>query len=137
MNLPASIPSGRELLKHLVTGGAISAGGVLAYALLHLVEAQPQMVVQAVSSWGPLALIAVMGMVMVDRRFGQVLEVQRDSTKAHQELADAVTNLAARDDREREEQRRLLSQIGSQQEKILMKLDQVEPRNSARGAHAG
>jgi len=136
VNLPVAITKG-ELLKHLLTGGVISAGSVMAYALWHLVESQPQLVLQVVNGWGPLAAIAIGGMLLVDRRFGQVLDVQRDSTSAHQKLADAVKELADRDDHEREEQRRLLSFVGSQQEKILLKLDQVDRNTQARGAHAG
>jgi hypothetical protein len=66
---------------------------------------------------------------------GQMLQISRDGAAAQQNLADAVRELVNKDDREKEEQRRLLSYVGSQQEKILAAMEQLQ--QSATGRSRG
>lgn len=122
----------RDYIGHLVFGSSAGIGAVIA---LKLVDSNPTLVLETFKSWGPLSLLGVMSLVMVDRGFRSMVAAAEKSAGAQQNMADAIRELANKDDREKEEQRRMLSYVGSQQEKILLALDRLEQQKS-RGASA-
>jgi hypothetical protein len=128
-------------LPHLLLGGGMGAGAIIAY---ELAEREPKALIETFQHWGAQSLIGLVALVVVSQLGGRfidlgesMLQVGRDNASSQQKLADAVQELANRDDREKEEQRRLLSFVGSQQEKILVAIDELKQQgNRSRGASA-
>ncbi|ABF42404.1 hypothetical protein Acid345_3403 [Candidatus Koribacter versatilis Ellin345] len=122
----------------LACGGGI--GMTIAWFAIKFITVDPKLaadVVKTVLGWGPLSLIAIVGVVQADIRARESMRVQAEAARAQQALADAVTQIAAKDDRESEERRRQLNYIGAQQEKILERLDAMRPSQAeAKGASA-
>ncbi|HKV94898.1 MAG TPA: hypothetical protein VJW20_20300 [Candidatus Angelobacter sp.] len=121
----------REYIGHLVFGSSAGIGAVIA---LKLVDSNPTLVLETFRSWGPLSLLGVMALFMVDRGFRAVVAASEKSAGAQQNMADSIRELANKDDREKEEQRRLLSYVGSQQEKILQAIERLEPTKERRAS---
>jgi hypothetical protein len=128
-------------LPHLLLGGGLGAGMTITYVLA---EKEPKALIEVFQHWGAPSLIGLVALVLFSQTsqrvmdFGEkMLQVGRDNSASQQKLADAVQELANRDDREKEEQRRLLSFVGSQQEKILLAIDELKQQgNRSRGASA-
>jgi hypothetical protein len=128
-------------LPHLLLGGGMGAGAIIAY---ELAEREPKALIETFQHWGAASLIGLVALVLLSQTsqrlmdFGEkMLQVGRDNSASQQKLADAVQELANRDDREKEEQRRLLSFVGSQQEKILVAIDELKQQGiRSRGASA-
>ena len=115
------------------------SAGVGATIALTLIDKEHHSIVETFRAWGPMPLIGLVALVIVAPRVMDLGERMINSSEknaaSQQQLADAVQALVNKDDRDKEEQRRLLSYVGSQQEKILQKLEQMsEPK--ARGASA-
>jgi hypothetical protein len=124
----------REIIPHLLLGGG-SAGvaGVIAYKL---VESNPALIIEMFKSWGPLSLLSVMGLMVMDRGFRRMVDASEKSSAAQQRLADAVHEIAQRDDYEAAQHRILLGHIGATMEKVLVKLEGMEQDSKTRGASA-
>jgi hypothetical protein len=128
-------------LPHVLLGGGVGAGAMIAY---ELAEREPKALIETFQHWGAQSLIALVALVIASQLGGrfidlgeQMLQVGRENSASQQKLADAVQELANRDDREKEEQRRLLSYVGSQQEKILTAIDDLKQQGTrSRGASA-
>ena len=125
--------SWRDYIGHLVFGGSTGIGAVLAYKL---VDSNPTLVLETFKSWGPLSLLCVMGMVMVDRGFRSMVGAAEKSATSQQILADAVRQIADRDNYRAQQQEILLGHIGTTMEKVLVKLEGVEQNTKARGVSA-
>lgn len=128
-------------IPHLLLGGGMGAGAAIAY---ELAEKEPKALIETFQHWGALSFLALVGMVLLSHVVGRALDLgermlvstERTAT-SQQQLADAVQALVNKDDREKEEQRRLLSFVGSQQEKIMVALDELKQQgNRSRGASA-
>lgn len=126
--------------KLAISVGGFGAGATIA---LTLVDKEHALIVETFRTWGASAFIALIAMLLASAGFGrvmdmggQMLQISRDGAAAQQNLADAVRELVGKDDREKEEQRRLLSYVGSQQEKILQAIERIEQGGKARGASA-
>jgi hypothetical protein len=129
--------------RHLVVAGG--SAGIGATAMLTLVDKEHYLIVETFRGWGAQSLIAIVAIVVCSNAFNrvidvgtQMIQVGRDGALAQQNLADAVREMVNKDDREKEEQRRLLSYVGTQQEKILNAIDELSTavNTKARGASA-
>jgi hypothetical protein len=89
---------GAGLLKHVLTGGGVTVGVLLAYAGYEIAKAQPQMVIELMRSWGAPAMLGAMAVVFMDRRIGQGMRLLSDNTRATQKMADAMSEIAHKDD---------------------------------------
>jgi hypothetical protein len=128
-------------LPGLLLGGGVGASATIAYVLA---EKEPKALIETFQRWGPWSLLGLVAMVLASKAgervmdFGdKMLQVGRENAASQQQLADAVQALVNKEDREKEEQRRLLSFVGSQQEKIMLALDELKQQgNRSRGASA-
>jgi multidrug resistance efflux pump len=128
-------------LPHMLFGGGLGAGAAIAYLLA---DKEPKALIETFQHWGAPAMLALVALVFVSQGAGRVLDLgekmlistEKNAT-AQQQLADAVQALVNKDDREKEEQRRLLSYVGSQQEKILTAIEDLKQTGTrSRGASA-
>jgi hypothetical protein len=125
----------------------MGAGAAIAYVLA---EREPKALIETFQRWGPWSLIGLVGMVIASRVGERVMDLGERAIQAvtksaasQQELADAVNQIAKKDDQESYEQRVLMGHIGTQTEKILTRFDELERRmndadraKQARGASA-
>lgn len=123
MTLGPSTLSGDALKKLLFGSGSLGAGAAVAWFVIDLLRAEPKLAIQIVGQWGPGFVLVVILLYFVDRNFGQMIQLQREHVVAQQEMSAAVRQIADKDDRQAEEQRRLTGYLGSQQEKILIYLE--------------
>lgn len=125
------------VLKHVVLGSSVGAGALLAYAVWDLVKAQPAAVIAVMDKWGPMSLIAICGLVLFDRRFGQSVEATRESARAQQALADSVQQLVSKDDiRIREQELKMAVLVNRTEENHAM-LTELTQQTAAKSAAAG
>lgn len=100
----------RKLLRAALLTGSAGGGAAFLYFALSVAKQEPRAVVELVSRWGPVAFVAILAILLVDRRIGDMLAVNREATIAQQRAADAVQQqaeamerIAARDqERDRE-----------------------------------
>jgi hypothetical protein len=139
MTLPANLAS---KLPHWLIGGGVGVGATVA---LMVAERDPHSVIETFKGWGPLSFLALVMLAMIDRASRSMTDGLSKSAAAQQELADAVRQIAARDNNEAYEQRVLMGHIATQTEKILTRFEDLEKQMEAQrigapdrrdGAHA-
>jgi hypothetical protein len=123
----------QKIIGHLLIGSGVGAGGGIVLALAYSVAQKPELLIDALKSFGAQFLLGVIALAFVNQRVGEGLNVLRENSASQQKLADAVSMMATKDDRQDEEQRRLMSFVGTQMEKILERLGEQE---RAKGASA-
>lgn len=111
-----------ELVKKLLLGSGVTAGAILTYQLFELAKKDPKLLEQVVN-WGPLFVIGVIALTMIDRNFSQMIQVSRENVLAQQQMSAAMEKIADKDDRQSEELRRLTAYSALQTEKMLRQLD--------------
>jgi hypothetical protein len=121
-------------LPHLLMGGGMGAGAIIAY---ELAEREPKALIETFQHWGAASLIGLVALVLFSQVAGRVLDMgdrmiasSEKTAASMQQQADAIQLLVNKDDREKEEQRRLLSFVGSQQEKIMVALDELKQQGT-------
>jgi hypothetical protein len=128
-------------LPGLLIGGGMGACATVAYVLA---EKEPKALIETFQRWGAWSFLGLVAMVLLSQGAGRVLDLgermlasTEKNAEGMQKLADGVQALVNKDDREKEEQRRLLSFVGSQQEKIMLALDELKQQGiRSRGASA-
>jgi hypothetical protein len=127
-----------DFAKIAIFGGSAGVGFILAQAAYKLAESQPSAVVEVVRGWGPLGVIGIVGMVLVDRRWAQSIEAHGKVAESQQVLAVAVQKIADKDDQRIREQELVLDHLSKTNEKIFTTLeamrDALPPRAKAQGA---
>lgn len=138
MTMPSN-PFFEKLLHKVVFGGSCGVGAYVAYICYEVLKQQPALAITTLGQWGALPVVMVIGMYFGNARVSEFVGVMRDNTKAQQELAGAVKQIAEKDDRAMEEHRTMVAYVGqqmgkilTQQEEILSKID----RGKAQGASA-
>lgn len=106
-------------------GSGISAGALIAYEAIDVARRDPD-TLRTVLSWGPVFVIAVIVLFMVDRNFGQIIAIGKENVQAQQKMADAMNEIADKDDRQAEELRRLTSYNAVQSERIMKRMDRQD-----------
>jgi hypothetical protein len=134
----ASVPlNGDSVKKIALTSFGVSGGAVSAYLaitmLKDVVKAEPRMILQTLTNWGPLFFFAMVIVFLGDKRFGEMITVSRENAdaalqnaKAMQELADGVRMIASRDDQRAREQELLLDHLNSTNQRIFDSLDAIQ-----------
>jgi hypothetical protein len=115
----------RDHLPTLLFGGGAGTCGAIVYML---VEKEPKLALEVIQSWGAPAMLGLVAMVIVDRGVRSLVQSNKETAAAQQRLADAVEQIAKRDDMEAMAQRALMNHVASQTEKILGRFDDLERR---------
>jgi hypothetical protein len=125
----------------ILLGGGAGAGAAF---MLVLAQKEPKALIETFQHWGAPSMLGLVALVLVSQVGSRVLDLgermiatSERTAASMQQQADAIQELVHKDDREKEEQRRLLSYVGSQQEKILAAMDELKQANArSRGASA-
>jgi uncharacterized membrane protein YcjF (UPF0283 family) len=122
----ASIP------KLLLASGSGGAGLVIAYELVQAVKSEPRMLIAMFQQWGPLFIVCLVGIAVLDRRGAQVIE----STN---KMAEAMGRLAERDSMRERENELVLNHLTNTNQKIFDELTairtEMQSHHKSRGAH--
>jgi|SRR6185437_10753273 len=109
------------LLATLGTGAGIMA------IVSRLAANEPKAVIDLVGNWGPLFALALFLIWVGDRRTGEMLAVSRESALSQQKLADAMQQIAQKDDIRGREMELGMATMGRNMERLLQHM--VEMRN--------
>jgi hypothetical protein len=112
-------------LKGAVLTSGVGAGAVVMYAMIETIRSEPKLFLQMLTNWGPLFAVVILVAVLGDRRMGELIAVNKSNAEAQTRMADAIAQIADKRDDEAMEQRRLMSYVGSQMEKVLERLDRI------------
>jgi hypothetical protein len=114
-------------LPGLLLGGGIGAGATIA---LVLADKEPKLLIQTFFAWGPASLIGLVAVVLIGQGaskgftrvmdFGEkLLQVGRDNAASQQKLADAVNQIAQKDDERAREMDLVVGQLARNSRQIL------------------
>lgn len=113
----------RDMVATIIFGGSMGSGAFLIY---ELVAREPRMIIDTFRSWGPLSVLALVMLAMLDRGFRAVVGATEKSAAALQEMSDAVRQIAKKDSDDAYEQRILMGHIATQMETILARFEQMK-----------
>jgi hypothetical protein len=88
-----------DIAKHLLTGGSVGLGAALGYFLMSATGDERKLLIETVAKFGPWFVMGIAGIVFVDRRVGEGINVLKENAASQQKLADAVSSIANRDER--------------------------------------
>jgi hypothetical protein len=136
-----------DIAKHLLTGGSVGLGAALGYFLMSATGDERKLLIETVAKFGPWFVMGIAGIVFVDRRVGEGINVLKDNAismkenaVSNQKLADAVSMIANRDDSRAREQELAMDVMVGETRKIHEKLDElmghVRKENGAMSAGA-
>ncbi|GEM_PF-3274964 len=111
-----------EFVKKVLLGSGVTAGAIATYQLFEIAKKDPR-ALETVLGWGPIFVIAVALIFMVDRRLGMGIEALQNNAVAQERMSDAMQRIAEKDDREAEELKRLVSYNALQSDKVLARMD--------------
>lgn len=131
-------------LPDLLMGGGVGAGVTIA---LVLAEKEPKLLIQTFFAWGPASLIGLVAIVLVGAGiskgftrvmdFGeQLLQVGRDNATSQTRLADAVNQIAQKDDERAREMDLVVGQLARNSRQILEDLRELKQRFPEEKANA-
>ncbi|HEX4039063.1 MAG TPA: hypothetical protein VHX37_13465 [Acidobacteriaceae bacterium] len=88
---------------------ALGSVGTVAIGIegLRLLESDPNQAFALLRAWGPNFFIGLVIVLIVGSLLNQLMEISRDGVQAQRQMAEAMTQIAAKDDRQAEEVRRL------------------------------
>ena len=115
------------VLKILLGGGGVGAGGVLLYELFRLFEKQPALA-EKILEWGPLFAVIVVGGFLVDRRMGQFVGAMQSTATAMQGLSDAVQEIGSESKERADAQDAALRYVGKTSETLLSNMEEISGR---------
>jgi hypothetical protein len=114
-------------LPSVLLGGGVGAGATIA---LVLADKEPKLLIQTFFAWGPWSLIGLVGLVLLSQGaskgftrvmdFGEkLLQVGRDNATSQQRLADAVNQIAQKDDERAREMELVVGQLARNSRQLL------------------
>lgn len=82
--------------------GAAGVGVVITLGFLDLLKNNPSSASEVLRGWGPGFVLGLLALVVGGAFLDKMVDAQRSSVEAQQEVAVALTKLAERDDRDRD-----------------------------------
>ena len=123
------------MIQKFIFSSGLGAGAMIVWLMVDLARAKPEVAIAVISQWGAMPIVLIVGMYFANSRMGDWLSVMRENTKAQQDLATAVRQIAEKDDRAVEEQKLIMAYVGQQLDKVLKKLESLdEPKARGIGA---
>jgi hypothetical protein len=130
---PANGTRQRTLILSLGAGG----GFALAGAILELFRPNGQQLLTVLATWGPLFLVVVLGMVLFYLMVGtwgqRLVDSIAANAAAQQSMADAMQQIAHRDDVRERERELALDHLAYTTQSILRTVQAIEERQLAIG----
>ena len=133
--------------------GSLGGGMAIVYAVLDVLKAQPQsaqLVITTVGQWGPMFALAAGILAVGSRGANRIVDVMQAQQQAHvaaaektatanQAMADAMRQIANKDDIAARERELLLDHIAYKQRELKDQMDRIEKAlmSKAAGAAAG
>jgi hypothetical protein len=115
-----------DIAKHLLTGGGVGLGAALGYFLMSATGDERKLLIETVAKFGPWFVMGIAGIVFVDRRVGEGINVLKENASSQQKLADAVSSIANRDDERARENEIVVGVLARNSSEILSRMKGIE-----------
>ena len=112
----------RGLLFPSVVGAALG----LTVEFFGLLKLDPKSALELLRSWGPNFFIGMLGAVMLGGLLSQVIDISRDGVTAQRQMAEAITKIADKDDRQMQEIQTLTAYTAQQSDRLHRRHDKAE-----------
>lgn len=118
-------------------GSSLGIGSAIGIAAASVLKTKPELFAGLLTSFGPIFVICMGVLYVVDRNAGKFIEVQRQQAVAQQQTADAIQAIAQKDDRQTERLALEIRYVGGQMETLLSVMDEIRRgQERSRGATA-
>jgi hypothetical protein len=110
-----SAKDGNGRWRGILLAGSAGTGLALTYAAVELMRSEPKafadLVVRAITNWGPLFVLCLVGLFIANNWGQKLLEYSAVHSAAQQKMADAMQQIANRDDQASRERELLLNDV--------------------------
>lgn len=113
-------------LRHMVAPGVLGVVFAIALQFFRLMNAQPKEALELLARWGPNFLLGILIVAVVGGLLSQVVEISRDGVAAQNRMAEAMTRIAEKDDRQLQEIQTLAAYTAQEGRRVHDRLDGVE-----------
>ncbi|HWQ96725.1 MAG TPA: hypothetical protein VN577_20055 [Terriglobales bacterium] len=122
-------PERRQGAKNtLLAASTAGVGGLLGVGVHSILRDRPELLVQLISGFGPMFLIVMGFMFLVDKHASRFIETQKESAIATQRMATAIEVIAKRDSERDREMEILTGSLARDTQSVLEKLGRIEDR---------
>lgn len=111
--------------KLFIPGVVTTVIGVV-YAFFRLLESQPKEAIDLLSRWGPGFLITVIVIAVIGGLLSQGIDIARDGVNAQKSMAEAITRISEKDDRQLAEIRTLATFSAQESERTHDRLKELK-----------
>ncbi|HWR37023.1 MAG TPA: hypothetical protein VN622_14265 [Clostridia bacterium] len=122
MTLSTNANGNPALLRSVLMTTGASGGCIVGYLLVAAFRAEPKLIVESVvrvlSTWGPLFVIVLVGMIYANRWAEAGVRAIEKNAEAQQQLATAVTEFTHKDDQRARETELVLDSMSGALQRI-------------------
>ena len=117
---------GLKWLKSFLFPGVLGAALAVTMEFIHLMQLDPKSAFALLSQWGPNFFIGLLIVVILGGLLSQVVEISRDGVQAQRQMAEAITQIAQKDDRQLQELQTLAAYSAQQAERMHRRHNRTE-----------
>jgi hypothetical protein len=113
-------------MRHMVVPGVLAAVLAITAQFFRLMNAQPKEGLELLEHWGPNFLLGILIVAIVGGLLSQVVEISRDGVSAQNKMAEAMTRVAEKDDRQLQEIQTLAAYNAQESTRMHQRFDSTE-----------
>lgn len=106
--------AGGSWLRHLIFPSVLGTSFAVVAELFRLMQADPHGALALLQQWGPNFFIGLVITIILGGLLSQVVDISRDGVGAQRQMAEAITKIAEKDDRQIQEIQTLQSYTATQ-----------------------
>jgi hypothetical protein len=108
----------RGWFRYLNIALGVPVGAAVLLGAIRILESNPKDAFTLLQSWGPGYFIGALGVVMIGGLLSQIVDISRDGVQAQRQMAEAMTAIAQKDDRQLQEIQTLAAYTAQQSERM-------------------
>ncbi len=118
--------NGFDWLRQLLFPGVLGSSMGLTMEFFGLLRLDPKEAFELLRVWGPNFLIGLVIVVIVGGLLSQMIDISRDGVSVQRQMAEAISQIAQRDDRQLQEIQTLSAYTAQQSERLYRRHDRIE-----------